>query len=291
MIAARIAAGFFVASAVLGAVAPAEASQSPGRCASYSPLGYCVEWDVPAPGGLARGGGGGGGSADRVVCAWATIPDPSGADPSVFFDYGLAPPPGEVAVIWQALTCSDGRRANTLRWIRPVTPDVLASSIQGEIAGILAQPTINSSPPIGTASIVDVPVFVEVTNWTGDVVDSACAGGLCVTVTASPELTFTPGEPGSGTISCAGAGTRYDPDGPSVEDQASAEGACAYAFALRTGAEGRPPTWSGSASVTWTISWTASTGATGSLPAVTRTTQLPRAVREVQAVVVSGETA
>lgn len=44
--------------------------------------------------------------------------------------------------------------------------------------------------------------------------------------------------------------------------------------------------WPGSVRVTWTISWSASTGVSGSLPSVTRATALPRAVEEVQAVVV-----
>lgn len=290
MIGPRIVAGLLLAAAVLGTPSPARASESPGRCATYSPLGYCVDWDVPTPGGR-RSGGGGGGSTGEVVCSWRTITDPSGSDPSVFFDFGLTPPPADATVVWQALQCSDGRPSNSLRWIVPITPGNLAATVHGEIVGLLPQPTINSSPPVGTASIVDVPVFIEVTNWTGDVVDSACAGGICVTVTASPALTFAPGEPGSDTVACAGAGTRYDPDGASIEEQASAEGACAHAYQLRTGVEERLEMWPGSVAVSWTISWTASTGTTGALPAVTRTTQVPRAVREVQAVVVRGETA
>lgn len=291
MIRPRIAVGLLVVVAVLGVAGQAAASESPGQCVNYSPLGYCVDWDVPTPGGPPSGGGGGGGSGDEVVCYWITIPDPSAHDPSVFFDFGLAPPPSGAAVVWQALECSDGLPAVQLRWVIPLTPGDIAGNIRGEIVGLLPQPTINSSPPFGTASIVDVPVFVEVTNWTGNVVDSACAGGMCVTVTATPSLTFSPGEPGAGTVSCAGSGTRYDPDGPSMEEQASADGACTHAYRLRSGVEGRPGAWAGSVSVTWTISWTSSTGASGTLPAVTRTTQVPRAVREVQAVVVRGETA
>lgn len=286
----RIAVGLLVVVAVLGVTGQAAASDSPGQCVSYSPLGYCVDWDVPTPGGPPSGGGGGG-SGDQIVCTWVTIPDPSADDPSVYFDFNLSPPPPDVTTVWQALECSDGLPATQLRWVIPLTPGDIAGNIRGEIVGLLPQPTINSSPPVGTASIVDVPVFVEVTNWTGNVVDSACAGGMCVTVTATPSLTFAPGEPGSGTVSCAGSGTRYDPDGPSMEEQASADGACTHAYRLRTGVEGRPGAWAGSVSVTWTISWTSSTGASGTLPAVTRTTQVPRAVREVQAVVVRGETA
>lgn len=291
MIPPRIAVGLLVVVAVLGVTGQVAASESPGRCVNYSPLGYCVDWDVPTPGGPPSGGGGGGGSGDEVVCYWVTLDYDLSEDPTIWFDYGLTRPPEGVTVVWQVYECSDGSPIDQVRWVVPITPGNIATTVRGEIVGLLPQPTISSSPPVGTASIVDVPVFVEVTNWTGNVVDSACAGGMCVTVTATPSLTFAPGEPGAGTVSCAGSGTRYDPDGPSMEEQASADGACTHAYRLRSGVEGRPGAWAGSVSVTWTISWTSSTGASGTLPAVTRTTQVPRAVREVQAVVVRGETA
>lgn len=289
MIAARVAAGLLLAGAVLGVPTAAWASDSPGQCVDYSPLGYCINWDVPTPGGPPSGGGGGG--SDQVTCYWVTLDYDLSQDPTIWFDFGLTPPPDGVTVVWQAWECSDGSATTGIRWIIPATPANLAALARGRLVGMMPQPTVNSSPPVGTASIVDVPVFAEVTNWTGPITDSGCVGGLCVTVTAVPALTFLPGETEAGAVRCAGSGTRYDPNGPPIEEQAAADGACAYAYRLRTGAEGRPSEWSGSVSVTWTISWTASTGATGSLPAVTRTTQLPRAVREVQAVVVRGETA
>jgi hypothetical protein len=225
-----------------------------------------------------------------VVCYWVTIPDPSD-DPTIWVDFGPSPPPIGVTLVWQAWVCSDGSGTFALRWIIPATPANLAAIARGQLLGTMPQPSVSSSPPVGTASIVEVPVFVEVTNWTGVVTDSECAGGLCVTVTATPALTFSPGETGSSPIACAGSGTRYDPDGGSAESQASADGACAYAYRYRTAVDGRPAAWPGSVSVTWTLAWTASTGASGSLPAVTRSTLLPRAVREVQTVVVRGETA
>jgi len=268
----------------------AAGASEPGQCVDYSPLGYCIDWDVPTPGGP-RTGGGGGRSTDEVVCYWVTIPEDLSWDPTIWVDFDLTPPPEGVTVAWQSWECSDGSTTFAFRWIIPATPANLAALARGRIVGLMPQPTISSSPTVGTASIVEVPVFVEVTNWTGVITDSECAGGLCVTVTATPELTFTPAETGSSTVTCAGKGTRYDPYGAPIEEQASTEGACAYAYRLRTGVEGRPTEWPGSVSVRWTISWTASTGVSGTLPAVTRTTSLPRAVREVQTVVVRGETA
>jgi len=219
-----------------------------------------------------------------------TIPGDLAEDPTIWVDFGLAPPPEGVTVVWQSWECSDGSGVLNIRWIIPSTPANLAASVRGRLLGVLPQPSLDSSPPVGTAAIVGVPVFVDVTNWTGVVTQAECAGGMCVTVTATPTLRFTPGETGSSSVRCAGSGSRYDPDGDSADDQASEDGACAYEYRLRTGEQGRPSAWPGSVSVTWTISWTASTGASGSLPAVTRTTLLPRAVNEVQTVVVGGET-
>lgn len=278
-----------VAAVLIGNAASAGATE-PGQCVNYSPLGYCIDWDVPTPGGPPSGGGGGG-STDEVVCYWVTIPDDLSEDPTIWFDFNLTPPPPGVTVVWQSWECSDGSATFAFRWIIPATPANLAAIAGGQLLGTMPQPSVSSSPPVGTASIVEVPVFVEVTNWTGVVTDSECAGGLCVTVTATPALAFFPGETGSSPIACAGSGTRYDSGGGSAESQASANGACAYAYRYRTAVDGRPAAWPGSVSVTWTIAWTASTGASGSLPAVTRSTQLPRQVREVQTVVVRGETA
>lgn len=278
-----------VAAVLIGNAASAGATE-PGQCVNYSPLGYCIDWDVPTPGGPPSGGGGGG-STDEVVCYWVTIPDDLAEDPTIWFDFNLTPPPEGVTVVWQSWECSDGSATFAFRWIIPATPANLAAIARGQLLGTMPQPSVSSSPPVGTASIIEVPVFVEVTNWTGVVTDSECAGGLCVTVTATPALTFSPGETGSSPIACAGSGTRYDPDGGSAESQASADGACAYAYRYRTAVDGRPAVWPGSVSVTWTLAWTASTGASGALPAVTRSTLLPRAVREVQTVVVRGETA
>ncbi|HRD99990.1 MAG TPA: hypothetical protein PLV68_01760, partial [Ilumatobacteraceae bacterium] len=114
-----------------------------------------------------------------------------------------------------------------------------------------------------------------------------CAG-FCVTVRAAPSLTFNPAETDASAVNCAGSGTAYMPDGPPADEQAALEGACAHTYALRTGVPGRPLTWPGSVTVTWTITWSATTGASGTLSPVTRTTDLPRAVEEVQTVVNGG---
>jgi hypothetical protein len=261
------------------------------ECVEVDSQGYCIEWDVTQPG---SSGGGGGDVKDQpkneVECGWVTIEVPVLRDPLFLVRYGLALPPADLPVLWQTVRCSDGSAPAQFRWIPVATPADLAGIARGRIVGLLPQPLVATSPPAGTPSIVDIPVFVEVTNWTGVITQSECAGGLCVTVSATPTLTFAPGEPGSVPLSCRGSGTRYEPSGSSMDEQMSAEGACAYPYSLRTGIPGRPSAWEGSVSVTWRITWTASSGQSGVLPSVTRSTRVTREVAEVQTVVIGGAT-
>ena len=260
----------------------------PGECIRRDPQGYCLEWDVTTPGTPGTPGGSGGGPAPE--CYWVTIDDELPEDPTIFVDFGLEEPPEGVPILWQSWECSDGRATFNFRWVIAPTPGALAETVRGRLIGQLPQPVVESSPPAGTASIIGVPVFVTVVNWTGVVTQTECAGGLCVTVTATPRLTFRPGEPGAPTVQCSGSGTRFAPDAGTPEAQASSPGACTWTYTTRTGANGRPSAWPGQASVSWSISWTATTGASGSLAAVTRSTDVPRPVAEVQTVIEGGAT-
>lgn len=260
----------------------------PGECIRRDPQGYCLEWDVTTPGTPGTPGGSGGGPAPE--CYWVTIDDELPEDPTIFVDFGLEEPPEGVPILWQSWECSDGRPTFNFRWVIAPTPGALAETVRGRLIGQLPQPVVESSPPAGTASIIGVPVFVIVVNWIGVVTQTECAGGLCVTVTATPQLAFRPGEPGAPTVQCAGAGTRFAADAGTPESQASSPGACTWTYTTRTGANGRPSAWPGQASVSWSIAWTATTGASGSLAAVTRSTDVPRPVAEVQTVIEGGAT-
>ena len=279
-----------IAAAAVVAFPSALSAQAaePGECIRRDPQGYCLEWDVTTPGTPGTPGGSGGGPAPE--CYWVTIDDELPEDPTIFVDFGLEEPPEGVPILWQSWECSDGRATFNFRWVIAPTPGALAETVRGRLIGQLPQPVVESSPPAGTASIIGVPVFVTVVNWTGVVTQTECAGGLCVTVTATPQLTFRPGEPGAPTVQCAGSGTRFAPDAGTPEAQASSPGACTWTYMTRTGANGRPSAWPGQASVSWSISWTATTGASGSLAAVTRSTGVPRPVAEVQTVIEGGAT-
>jgi len=288
MIAVRSAALSVLTIGLLAVPIASRALADVGDCAIRDPQGYCIEWDVPTPGGPGTPGDSG---ADPSDCYWVTIEEDIGAgDPTVYVDFGLDEPPEGVDIVWQSWECADGSTTFNFRWVIPATPGSLAGLARGRLVGELPQPVVESSPPIGTASIVGVPVFVAVANWTGAVSESECAGGLCVTLTATPLLRFTPGESDAEALECVGPGSRYVEGGGSLEEQAASPGACAYAYRLRTGVQGRPTQWPGSVSVVWSLSWVATSGATGTLPAVIRSADLPRGVSEVQTVVVGGVT-
>ncbi|HLM64770.1 MAG TPA: hypothetical protein VK306_10770 [Acidimicrobiales bacterium] len=170
----------------------------------------------------------------------------------------------------------------------PPAPEVVAATLLARVAAQMHAPEVVADPPVGTASVVSLPVFVQVTNWAGTIADSDCVLGVCVEITAVPTLTFDSGEPGTSAVECAPPGTRFDPAGPDPVVQASAAGACAHVYTMRSGAAGRPGEWPGQVIVTWDVSW-AATGAAeaaGTFPPQSLSTPVPRAVNEVQTVVV-----
>ena len=199
---ARPVAAVAVAAAVAAGTSSQRASAAdPSQCMSYSPLGFCIEWSTPGtdnPGSTGSSGGG-----EGPPCYWVTIDyDPSIDDGPIFADYGIEPPPEGVEVVWQVMECSDGSAIDDFRWIIPPNPREIAEGVRGRIAGTLPEPLVASSPAAGVAAIVGVPVFVQVTNWTGIVTAQECAG-FCVTVRAVPSLTFNPGETGASGVACA----------------------------------------------------------------------------------------
>jgi hypothetical protein len=167
----------------------------------------------------------------------------------------------------------------------PPDPAEVAAGMLAEAQAQMRAPQVVADPPVGTPSIITLPVFVQVTNWVdGFQVGPNCVQGVCVTLTAEPTLTFDPGEPGSEPIVCDPPGTRFDPNGPDPAVQAAAPGACAYAYQARTGADDRPEEWRGVVTVTWNVAWTA--GEAGDeFPPYPLSTVIPREVDEVQTVV------
>jgi hypothetical protein len=194
----------------------------------------------------------------------------------------------------------DNQFSGRMRWVTPPAPTPLpapgdlAQAIYVRLEGNLPQPEVDGEPAADEAAIVSVPTFVRVTNWTGVVTDWQCdpTGALCVAVTATPTVSFEPGEPGAPVVECAGAGTRFV-DGTSSAVQAAQPGACTYAYRLRTrgdartatGTGSRPDAWPGRVSVTWSLTWTSTSGERGVLPSVVKSVGLARRVSEVRTVI------
>lgn len=216
------------------------------------------------------------------------------------------PPPGAV---WKRLDCPEPLAGNyfderdgglPIRWFPPgggepaVVPssvEVVAESLLVAAEARMEAPRLGTDPPVGVSSVVGVPVFVEVTNWQGEIVEGPeCVSGVCVSLRATPTLRFDPGD-GSPVVTCAPPGSRYVPGGPSLAEQAV--GACAHVYERRSGVEGRPGEWPGVVSVSWAVSWSSTVGGvpgpSGSFEPLVLSAALPRAVEEVSTVVVDGD--
>ena len=168
----------------------------------------------------------------------------------------------------------------------PAPEDVAQGVLLRAVVGF-AKPDPLTDPPVGAPSLLDLPTFVAVANWQDEVTDRGCdpTGQVCVTLTATPQLTFDPGEPGQEPIDCPAGGTRFDPDGAEPRVQAEADGACAHVYSRRTGVGDRPARWPGVVAVTWAFQWELEDGSqSGTLPPVTLSEDLPREVQEVQSV-------
>src|SRR5688572_2005506 len=80
-----------VALAVVMAAGVSEragAQTPPGECIDYSPLGFCLEWEVPGSPGFGNSRPSRGG--DGPDCYWVILDrDISAGDPGIFVDYGL----------------------------------------------------------------------------------------------------------------------------------------------------------------------------------------------------------
>jgi hypothetical protein len=108
---------------------------------------------------------------------------------------------------------------------------------------------------------------------------SASAGAVSAEVTVTPEvLVFDPGN-GAAPVSCPGPGRPWRPaDGNS----APSAGGCGYRY--RSVSSGGPVT--ARLSIRWSVEWTGSGGAGGTLPAMTTSATSSFTVQQLQAVVV-----
>lgn len=284
----------------LGGTGAGAARAAPAGTGPPCTFDYCVGDEVPGPrppvpGRPAHprpptpGRGAVGSTPPAPVCRWDIWTQAVSAFPVI-----PDPPSGEAQLY---LERCDGELTGRVRWVEPgqpppaprLSPAELAEMVRVRLEGNLPRPVVTSSPRPGVAALIGFPTFVAVENWRGAVRDRECdpnsAPRLCVSVVATPRLEWAPGEPGAAIVACADAGTVFDPGGASPDEQAAVPGACAYAYRARTGVLGRPGTWPGEVTVRWELRWSSTAGGGGSLPEVTKTAAVPRAVDEVQTLI------
>jgi hypothetical protein len=282
--------------------APAAACP-PGQVAqqrtSRGPSGKKITITVCVPGGSTPGGprpggpgeGGGGNPSDNdgnyTVCVPWSEAYP-GHDPNTLGQGG----PGEEA--YRCIRYINGAPVYGPYlpvWLGPdeeplPSPAQVAAGIWAEVSGDLLDPDVHADPAVGTPAVRDIPTFVSVANWQDGFTEPGCddSGTVCVTLTATPALTFAPGD-GTGEIACEDGGTVYDPAAGTPREEAAAAGACAHAYPRRTGVDGRPDAYEATVTVTWSVTWQQTpAGEEGVLDPIPLSDDFPRVVQEVVSV-------
>ena len=254
---------FITAAGLALTSTPAYAKGSPGAGGDIGPGGNPIVY-VTAPGTDPSGNAGGSGA---VTCGLYTG-DASG----VWIGTGepvTAPVEGET--YW--IVCSDGY-VNLIVYdpANVVDPATLARRAFNELPLIYPRP--RTAPPPTARQLVGLRtwMWVDPEDWR-PMSATASIVGLSATVTAQP--TQTVWDMGDGTtVTCNGPGTPYDPERPDAEQTSD----CTHVYQ-------HDGTRSVLATIVWSVTWTATNGAGGSLGNVQRSTQFPLTVEQRQAVI------
>ena len=270
-----------VTGPVIGLGSPAWATGSGGAWTDDGGVGaHAADGGSTGPatggGGTSAGGGSGGGS--KSACTSVAL---DGRESRIADDMvvdGLLTR-GDGPGSWQRVICPG---SGVVRWVGApgaaapvVDPRALAVEALGRAP--IPEPAIGLSPPAGEDQIVNLPTWLWVGDWQ-PVTTTATAGGVTVTVTATPDRVLW--SMGNGDrVSCAGPGRPYDPATASSGQGPS----CSYIY--RAGSARAPGgTFRLSATTTWRIAWDASgIAAAGGLPPVSRTSSVTVRVAEIQA--------
>ena len=153
----------------------------------------------------------------------------------------------------------------------------LAARARDELPLVYPEP--HTSPAITRDQMVgiDTWMWLDPAAWQPLTATAAIAGvgggpGLSVTATATPQSVTW--DMGDGTVvTCDGPGTPYDDARPEATQHTD----CRHTYQSRAA-------YDATATITWSISWTASDGTGGQLADASRTTQFPMTVAERQAV-------
>ena len=140
----------------------------------------------------------------------------------------------------------------------------------------LPMPEPRLNPP--GAQLVGVATWLWLDGPWASASATAAVGPVAATVTARPERVVW--EMGDGTTVTCGAGTPYDPARPPSGQHSD----CTHVYTRRsTGSSGG--TYRVTATVAWAVGWTATTGRSGDLGELERSTDLAVTVQEAQALI------
>jgi hypothetical protein len=158
--------------------------------------------------------------------------------------------------------------------------EAIARQVYDEVPLVVPQP--HTSPPADAQQLVGFPVWlwVDGTVWRSFEAHASIAG-VSVSVVAQPKtLTWDMGDGTS--LSCAGPGIAWTDATP---DGQQSECSHVYQFVSDRQPSGRYPA---RVTVAWTVTWSASTGESGTLPEASRSTTFSLDVGERQAVITYG---
>jgi hypothetical protein len=180
---------------------------------------------------------------------------------------------------WLSRTCENSETGAVLEQTVAdgAEVDVGALALQAAESVSISGPVLATSPAADSGLYVKVPTWLWVDgSWWTDYEATANAGRVSATVTARPVATSWSMGDGS-TLSCAGQGTPWRPG--LAEDATS----CSHTYVSSSDGEA-DRTFDLAATVTLEVSWTSSTGASGTLPTITRSAAQPVRVAEIQAI-------
>jgi hypothetical protein len=191
--------------------------------------------------------------------------------------FPITPTTGETVI----LRCTDDTGTVVLQKdlvYNPADPlpgiDVPAQAAAQALAAlVLPNPAVTLDPPLPADQLVGVPTWLADTNW-GTLTAAATLDGVTATVTATPTRVTWTTDPDGLATTCTGPGTRYDPSRPPDSQTTT----CSLTFE-------QPGPHRLTATVTYAITWTATTGDGGPLDPLTRATTIPVTVDQAQALI------
>ena len=230
--------------------------------------GHISVWVVGASGGHSGGGGHG------IPCTWTQIT-------TALFPSPAAPIPVSRLIdgaryFLYVRQCGDG--PIKAYWIPDLSARQLAQAVRDLVTRKIPPLSPELSPPVATGGFVNFPTWFAAVD-PGPIRADAAIPGLNASVTA--RVRSSDWDSGDGSIiHCVGLGS---PATRRVGGRGSVLAHIPYVLGRRGGA-----TFAITVSVTWAVSWRASTGQTGTLPDITTTATFAYRVREIQTIGAAG---